>query len=443
MIELTNYKNRRDELRKLLGDCVGIVTASPARTKSYDTEHSYRPSSELKYLTGFEEPEAILVLCPHHPELSEVLFVRPKDPFLEQWSGERLGPQKSQALLGLEAVYSIEEFEERLPGLIDGHAMIAMDLMNTPLKQEQILKAMRSSYSQKKKRTVRPEGLVHISSMIGTLRLRKDANEILFMKKAQEVTDRAHRAAMAFTQPGVNESQIKAILHYHFNFHPASGEAYESIIAGGPRACTLHYVMNNQALKESDYLLIDAGSDFHLYASDVTRTFPVNGKFSGRAKDAYEIVLQSQKDALAESRPGKTLEGLHLTATKTLIKGLIDLKILQGSVDELYEQGAHKPFYPHSTGHWIGLDVHDPCPYLDSKLKPITFEPGMAYTIEPGLYFDPHDTKIPADLRGLGIRIEDDILITDKSYENLSISIPKEIAEIEEAMKVDYREFMK
>lgn len=442
MIELTNYKNRRDSLRKLLGDAVGIITSSPTRTRSYDTEHSYRPSSELKYLTGFDEPDSILVLCPHHPELSEVLFVRPKDAVLEQWSGERMGPQKAQEILGLEVVYSIDEFEQRLPGLIDGHAMIAMDLMNPPLKLEQIQKTMRSSYQQKKKRTIRPEGFIHISTIIGALRLRKDDNEILFMKKAQEVTNRAHRAAMAYTRPGVNESEIKALLQYHFHFQPAGGEAYESIVAGGARACTLHYVANNQVLKPSDYLLIDAGSEFNLYASDVTRTFPVSGQFSGRALEAYEIVLQAQKDAIAESRPGKTLEALHTTASKTLIRGLIDLKILSGNVDELFDQGAHKPFYPHSTGHWLGLDVHDPCPYLDSKLMPVTFEKGMVYTIEPGLYFDPHDTKIPSDLRGLGIRIEDDILITDKSYENLSSSIPKEVAEIEEAMKVDYREFI-
>jgi Xaa-Pro aminopeptidase len=442
-MNLTNYAERRQALKDQLKDTVAIIPAAPHQIRSFDTEYPYRQDSNLKYLTGLEEQEAVLVLAPNHPAIDEILFVLPKDPIKETWTGIRMGPDKARELLEMNHVYSIDELDQRLPDLLLGHSACALDLYasHTPWL-DRIKSIMTNLNNQRRLNRAKPQSLIHLNPIIGQMRLVKDQNEILFMKKAQEITARAHRSAMAYTRPGVNESAVAALLRYHFSHHPASNEAYESIVAGGANACVLHYVSNNKELKDGDLLLIDAGADFHLYASDVTRTFPVNGVFSGIQKHVYDIVLESQKEAINLSRPGKNQIELHEATCRVLAQGLIDLKVSDESVDSIIEQGILKKYYPHSTGHWLGLDVHDPCPYTDSEHQPIAFQKGMVFTIEPGLYFPPTDHELPNQLRGIGIRIEDDVLITEVGHEVLSASIPKEIKEIEHACERDYRELM-
>lgn len=441
-MEVTNFAKRRALLREKLGDKLGIITAAPLQTRSYDTEFPYRQDSNFKYLTGLDEAEAVLVLAPAHSAIKEVLFVRPKDPIMEVWTGTRMGPDKAREVLEIDHVFSIEELDDRLPDLMMGHANCSLNLRDSGPWVDKVLGHIKALNAKKRVPRAKPQGISDITPLLGELRLVKDQNELQFMKKAQEITNRAHRAAMAYARPGGNESQVMAMLHFHFRHNPAADEAYESIVAGGENACTLHYVKNNQELKDGDLLLIDAGADFHLYASDVTRTFPINGKYTPLQKDVYEIVLAAQKEAIDLSRPGKTQGNLHQACSKVLAQGLIDLGVFSESVESIIDQGLLRKYYPHSTGHWLGLDVHDPCPYFEKNEELISFREGMVFTIEPGLYFPPDDHGLPEKLRGLGIRIEDDILITDKSHENLSAAVPKSITEVEEACKRDWRELL-
>jgi len=445
VIEATNYSARRALLREKLGNAIAVIPSASHQTRSYDTEYSFRQHSVLKYLTGLEEQDSILVLCPNNIERPEVLFVRPKDAMMEMWSGKRLGPERAREILEIQHVYPIDQFDTILPELMLGHTAIAYDLFDASAPQS--LHKRLLDHAEKLQRTKRkfhvrkPDGVINLATLTGEMRLIKEGNELLFMREAQKITSRAHRAVMAKTAAGINEKELQALFHYIVSKNGAT-EAYESIVAGGENACILHYVNNNKKLKDGDLLLIDAGSEFHVYASDVTRTYPVNGKFTPIQRDVYEIVLSAQKEAISLSRPGKNLNDLHQATITVLSQGLKDLKVINESVETILEKELYKPFYPHSTSHWMGLDVHDPCPYLDGDLKPVSLREGMVFTIEPGLYFPPDRADLPTELRGMGIRIEDDILITDRAYENLSSSIPKEISEIEEEMKRDYRDFL-
>lgn len=441
-MEPTDYALRRRELAQALRGAAALIPSAPLRTRSHDTEYPFRQSSQLKYLTGLEdEQEAVLLITPEHPAIQEVLFVRPKDPLKEMWSGRRLGPEKARELLEIEHVYTLDELPTKLPELLLGHSAVALDLFESEGWVKKILEVLEGLNQRKKLARQKPLEIHHLAPLIGRQRLVKDANEIQFIKKAAELTTRAHHAAMAMAAPGRSEAEIMALLHFHFRSHPAGDEAYESIVAGGENACILHYVANNQPLKAGELLLIDAGAEFHTYASDVTRTFPIDGKFQGAGLEVYEICLHAQKEAMTQSRPGKTLDDVHRAACQVLAQGLADLKVFQERPADIIEQGLLKKYYPHSTSHWLGLDVHDPCPYFDEQQQPINFAPGMVFTIEPGLYFPPDDTSLPERLRGIGVRIEDDLLITEKSYENLTSGIAKEVRAVEEACKRDYREF--
>jgi Xaa-Pro aminopeptidase len=265
------------------------------------------------------------------------------------------------------------------------------------------------------------------------MRLIKEPWEIDQIKKAISISNKAHKAAMSFARPGILEYEVGATMEYIFKKNGGTHYAYESIVAGGDNANILHYTNNSEILKDGDLLLIDAGAEYNLYASDITRTFPINKKFSNTQKAAYEIVLTAQKAVIENSLPGRTLTENHQIALKILTQGLIDLKILKGSLEENLEKENYKTYYPHGTGHWLGLDVHDHNPYLEEDLSDIKFRPGMVFTVEPGLYLSKEDQNIPSEFRGIGIRIEDDLLITDKGNINLSQEVPKEIKDVEEA----------
>lgn len=441
-METTSYSDRRNELLNLMGTAMAVIGASDFKKRSHDTEFPYRQDSNFKYLTGFNEPDSILVLTPEG-EVKSTLFVRPKDELAELWSGKRMGVSKAEELMDVDAVHSIEDFERIFPDLMLGHDTIYMDLFEESSDVIKMLDRCKKLMWSKRKAKVRiPLNFKNLRNVIGRMRLQKDQNEILAMKKAAAATLLGHKGAMAFAAPGKNEAEVQAYMEFLFKMGGAQDVAYESIVAGGNNANTLHYVSNNQTLSDGDLLLIDAGAEFNLYAADVTRTFPVNGIFSSAQKEVYQLVLEAQKASIAKAVPGKTLTDVHKESVKVLTDGLIHLKVLGGSLEENLENHNYRRFYPHGTSHWLGLDVHDECPYIDETMEEYVLQPGMTFTIEPGLYFPATDATLRNELQGIGIRIEDDILITENGHDILTAGIPKEIKEVEEVCKADYKSFL-
>lgn len=437
------YKKRRQTLLKELGQSVALIPTNPHHTRSHDTEFPFRPDSNFGYLTGHLEPEALLVLCPQAEDAKEVLFVRPKNPELELWMGERLGPEKARELYQVDEAYGYDQLEEKLPELIDLHESIMMDIFAHGEWMQKVYPMMKKLNQQRKRKKPAPQGFLNLAPMLGKMRLKKDKHEIELMKKSAQITHDAHCAAMARAADGVNEGQVQSVLDYVFMDRGAQGEAYESIVAGGNNANTLHYIQNNQALKDGDLLLIDAGSELDLYASDVTRTFPVSGSYTPTQKKVYELILNVQKECIAMAAPGKKLSELHDFTCKGLSNALLELGFFKGkSLEQVVEEKLYRKYFPHGTGHWLGLDVHDTCPYFDKDYNDILFEEGMVFTVEPGLYFNENNEEVPAELKGIGIRIEDDILITANGHENLTASIPKEVADVESACQKNYKELL-
>lgn len=440
-MESTNFKQRRFNTLSKLKDGIAIIPAATHQTRSNDTEFSFRQNSNFKYLTGCSEPDAILVLTPHL-EQKDHLFVRPNDRLMEIWSGRRLGPERSKEVFDVDAAYPIDDFAKKLPELMKGHKEVFIDLFQNTELFMQVRKACMNLDPRGKLKVPTPKAFRHANTIVEQQRLIKDQNEVIQMKKAAEATNKAHRAAMALANSGINESEVFNLMEYVFRKHGAHHSAYESIVAGGENGTILHYVENNMTLNDGEMLLIDAGSEFNTYASDVTRTFPINGKYTGAQKEVYEIVLEAMKNSFSKCSVGHTLEEVHMESVKSLSDGLRHLKLYTESVDEIIEKTLYKEFYPHGTSHWLGMDVHDQNPYMGDDYKPVKFEKGMLFTVEPGLYFQPDNMKIPAELRGMAVRIEDDILITENSYENLTAMIPKEIKEVENACQEDYKQFL-
>jgi Xaa-Pro aminopeptidase len=427
------FKKRRNLLLDQLTDGIALIPSAEYKTRSHDTDYPFRQDSNFKYLTGFLEPGALLLLCKNHPDFKTILFVRPKDHHAEIWSGRRLGVEAGQETLGVDKVHSILDLDKELPGYLQNHKNVYLDIFGDSIFFKKIISKSKILNDAKKIKKYSPQNFFHLGNFLSKMRLIKEPWEIEQIKKANSISNLAHRAAMSLARPGILEFEVAAAMEYIFKKNGASHHAYESIVAGGDNANILHYTNNNEILKDGDLLLIDAGAEFNLYASDITRTFPVNKKFSGPQKALYEIVLNAQKAVIENSLPGKTLAENHQVALKILTQGLIDLKILKGGLDENLEKGNYKAYYPHGTGHWLGLDVHDHNPYLEEDLSEIKFKPGMVFTVEPGLYLGLNDQNIPQEFQGIGIRIEDDILITDNGNINLSREIPKEIKDVEEA----------
>ena len=431
----TSYKQRRTDLLTYLKGSIGILKAAPHMTRSNDTEFQFRQNSNFKYFTGFSEQESILVITPNN-NIKFHLFVRPKNELQELWTGKRMGVDKAKSILDIDEVYSIDDFAEKIIDLLPDHDAVYCDLFGDNSFMQDMLGYIKQTQTKYRKSSlISPYKLGDIKHFTKNLRLTKDTNEIQFMKRAAQVSSKAHIAAMAKAAPNVNESEVAALIEYICKKEGAPSLAYESIVAGGDNANTLHYIANNQKLNDGDLLLIDAGAEFNLYASDVTRTFPINGTFSGIQKDVYLLVLDAQKSCINMSLPGKSLIEIHNEARKILTQGLIDLKVLSGSLDENITESQYKKYYPHGTSHWLGMDVHDECHYHTEKRKDIQLAKGMVFTIEPGLYFPKSDKSIRSELQGIGIRIEDDILMTAIGHENLTSQIPKEIKEVEDVCR--------
>ena len=424
------YMDRRARLADQLREGVAILANGPEVFRNRDSHYPYRFDSYFHYLTAFPEPEAVCVVIAGNPPHS-ILFCRDKDAEREIWDGYRYGADAARQAFGFEEAYSISQLDEKLPELLANQPRLAY-LLGTDAGWDGRVLGWLNAVRAKSRAGVRaPEEIIDVRRWLDEMRLIKDGAELDIMRRAADISSAAHRRAMAKARPGRFEYEIEAELLHDFVRHGARHPAYASIVAGGANACVLHYVENTAQLKDGDLLLIDAGCELEGYASDITRTFPVNGKFSGAQQAVYELVLQAQLAAIETVRPGTRWNEPHDAALRILTQGMVDLKLLQGEVDGLIEQESYKRFYMHRTGHWLGRDVHDVGEYKQqSEWREL--RPGMVLTVEPGFYIRPAE-DVPAAFHNIGIRIEDDVAVTESGHEVLS-SAPKTVVEIEACM---------
>jgi Xaa-Pro aminopeptidase len=406
-----------------------VLAAGHDSPRNNDVDHEYRQTSSFWYLTGFDEPDAVAVLRPgsHTPY---TLFVRPFDPLFEIWVGRRAGVNGAVGPLGANASYPLDQLDSQLPKLLADCDTVYYALGSDDRLDEIIagLIKRRRSMAQRGAKSVRriEDPTAHVDLM----RLTKTENEVAILQEAIDITAHGFDAAMRTAAPGVYEYEVQAALERPFRQFGSPRNGYPSIVAGGANACVLHYIRNRDALGPDDLLLIDAGAEYGYYTADVTRTWPVSGKFTAPQRALYDIVLESQHQAIAAVKPGVGFDDVHRVATRALIEGLIDLGIMDGSVDDVMERQAYRDYYMHATSHWLGLDVHDCGPYRDDRGQ-VRLRPGMILTVEPGLYFGPQAKGAPDIYQGIGIRIEDDVLVTEDGCRVLSEGIPKEPAELE------------
>lgn len=433
-ISRAEFARRRRQLMGLMGpNSIAILPSAKELVRSRDTHFSFRQDSDFHYLTGFPEPDSVLVLLPGREHGEYVLFCRERDPVMETWHGRRQGQAGAKKHYGCDDAFPIGDIDEILPGLMEGRDRIYYEFGNHSDFDTHIMGWINSLRAQVKKGAKPPGELIDLNHFLHDMRLFKTQTEIEVMQQAVDISAKAHIMAMKCCQPGLNESDIEAEIKYQFASQGARFEAYSSIIAGGENACILHYVENNAELKDGELLLIDAGAELEGYAADISRTFPVNGKFTDLQKQAYHWVLKANQEAINAAVPGNPWNAPHEVAVRILTEGLVAMGILKGELDKLVETEAYKPFYMHKTGHWLGLDVHDVGDYLIDR-EPRVLEEGMVLTVEPGLYFAPKTKGLDKKWWGMGIRIEDDVLITKKSNQILSAAAPKQIAEIEALM---------
>jgi len=421
MIKEQEYRKRRERLLKKLPDnSVGVIFSAEPATRSHDTHHPYRQDSNFYYLCGFKEDSAALVFLKSKGETRTLLFVHKKDKLIELWTGERLGVKEAKKIFLFDEVYVIDDLQKRFKRFIKGKKSIYFEQNS---KKEGVKKVSRSTKEIKEKHDIVP--------LVQKMRLIKSASEIKMIRDSIDITAKAHHRAMKADKRGKYEYQLQAEIEHEFKVNAAYSDAYTSIVACGNNANTLHYIKNDKALADGELILIDAGCEHNYYASDITRTIPVNGRYTKAQKELYELVLITQLRIIAMIKPLVKRSHLQETAEKLLTKGMVELGILKGSYKKLIKEKKHKKYYPHGIGHWMGLDVHDPAPYRDAKEREIALQKGMVLTIEPGLYIDKNDKSVPKRYRGIGIRIEDDILVTKEGCENLSCHIAKTVDEIE------------
>jgi Xaa-Pro aminopeptidase len=429
------HRARRAHLLKAMGEGVLILATAPEAIRNRDAHYPYRFDSHFYYLTAFPEPDAVLVLIAGRggKRARHILFCREKNPEREIWDGFRHGPQAAKETFGFDAAYPYSELDKRLPMLLENQPRVCYPFGADPAWDTRVLGWINTVRGKARAGVTAPATLADAHALIDEMRLFKDSHEAELMQRAADISADAHIAALRACKPGMGEWAIEAELLRAFRQGGCQAPAYTSIVAGGANACVLHYISNDQILNDGDLLLIDAAGEFHGYAADITRTFPVNGRFSEPQKDVYEIVLAAQSTALAAVRPGNTWNAPHEAALRVITQGLVDLKLLEGEVDGLLEKEAYKPYYMHRTGHWLGLDVHDAGEYKQAG-DWRALEPGMALTVEPGLYIRPA-AGVPKALSNIGIRIEDDVLVTTDGHRVLTAAAPKLVKDIEEVMR--------
>lgn len=427
------FHARREKFMQAIGSAVAIIPSAPIRNRTHDLDYEYRQDSDFFYLTGFKEPEAVLVLVPNHPEHRVLLFVRPRDPERETWDGRRAGTEGAVRDYGADVAYPITEIDQILPLYLANQKSLYYRFGKDMAFDERVMGWLASVRAKARQGIEAPTVMVDPSELLHEWRLIKEPAEIDLMRKAATIAAEAHTRAMQVARPGMAEYELQAEIEYVFRKRGAMGPSYGSIVGGGDNACILHYVENDAALKDGDLVLIDAGAEYGFYASDITRTFPVSGRFSPAQREIYELVLQAELEAIAQVKPGNPYNAMHDTAVRVLTEGLVRLGILQGNVDELIATEAYRRFYMHRTGHWLGIDVHDVGRYkVNGEWRPL--EPGMVLTVEPGLYIAEGSEGVDPKYWGIGIRIEDDVLVTPTGHEVLTHGVPKAIAEIERLM---------
>ena len=423
------FNSRRRRLMQSLSAGAIILTAGHDAARNNDVDHQYRQPSSFWYLTGFDEPDAVAVLRPgsHTPY---TLFVRPYDPTFEIWVGYRAGVGGAVGALEANAAYSIDQLDSQLPKLLAEYDTIYYALGSDD-RVDGIISALvqrRRGMAQRGAKPIRR--IEDPTTQVDAMRQIKTNDEIALLQRAIDITAHGFDAAMRTAAPGVHEYEVQAALERPFRQLGSPRNGYPSIVAGGANACVLHYVRNRDALGPDDLLLIDAGAEYGFYTADVTRTWPVSGKFTAPQRAVYELTLEAQRKAIADVKPGAGFDDVHRTATRTLVQGLVDLGVMSGSVDGIMERQSYRDYYMHGTSHWLGLDVHDSGPYRDDRGQ-IRLRPGMVLTVEPGLYFGPQAKQAPDIYRGIGIRIEDDVLVTEDGCRVLSEAIPKDPDEME------------
>ena len=433
MIAASEFQRRRRQLMRIIGrDAIAILPAAPERIRNNDAHYPYRQDSDFHYLTGFDEPHAVLALVPGRKAGEVILFCRERDAERERRDGTRLGPERAVGGLGLDDAFPIDDIDDILPGMIEGRDRVYYHFGREIEFDQKLIGWVNRVRAQVRQGAHPPHELVALSHILHDLRLFKSRAELRLMAKSAQIAAQAHLRAMRATRAGGSEAMIAAeLLHALHSNHAVP--SYEPIVGGGANACVLHYRANNALLRDGDLLLVDAGAEFHCYASDITRTWPVNGRYSAPQRALYELVLEAQYRAIDEARPGRPFTAMHDAAVRTLTRGLLKLGLLEGSVEANLKSGAYKRYYMHKTGHWLGLDVHDVGDYrIDNE--PRLLEPGMVVTVEPGLYIAPDESGIDAKWKGIGIRIEDDVVISAKGPEVLSEALPKEPDAIEELL---------
>ena len=431
-----HFLARRKRLLKTIGDGVAIVPTAPEVIRNRDAHHPYRFDSYFWYLTGFPEPEAVVVLVGGNgrTKAKSILFCREKHEEREIWDGYRYGPKAAKTAFGFDAAYPIEQLDKKLPEFLVDRDTLWHAIGHDAAWDTRIAKALNEVRAQTRAGKRAPRAIHDLRAELDAMRLVKDGAEAAIQQRAADIASAGHARAMRACRPGMAEYELEAELTYEFRKRGADAHAYTPIVAGGANACVLHYVENNKLLNDHTLVLIDAGCEVEGYAADITRTFPVNGRFNAAQKDVYEIVLAAQEAAFAATAPGRHFMEAHDAAVRVLTQGLIDLKLLTGDLDNLIEKGDFRRFYMHRTGHWLGLDVHDAGEYKVGE-QWTALQPGMTVTVEPGLYIRPAD-DIPEALAGIGIRIEDDVRVTETGCD-IYTSAPKTIAEIEEVMRRD------
>jgi len=426
------YRGRRDRLARAMQSGIAVVPTAPERPRSRDSHYPYRFDSHFYYLSGFAEPESVLVIVAGEAPRT-LLFCRERDPEREVWDGFRHGPDAAKERYGFDEAHPIGKLDERLAALLENQAAFFYPVGADAEWDARAMKWLNAVRARARAGAAAPDRVQDVRALIDELRLVKDAQELSVMRRAARISAAAHRRAMQMARPGRNEYEVEAELLHEFRRNGAQFPAYSPIVAGGANACVLHYVANDALLRDGELLLIDAGCEFDGYASDLTRTFPVGGRYGGAQREVYEIVLAAQAAAMDKVRPGNAWNEPHDAAVRVLAQGMLDLGLLKGALPEILEKESYKRFYMHRTGHWLGLDVHDSGDYKrQGAWRPLA--PGMTLTVEPGLYIRAA-SDVPQRLHGIGVRIEDDVLVIDKGCEVLTAEAPKSIEAIEALMR--------
>ncbi len=436
MFDSKEFAKRRKQLMRMMGEgAMAILPAAPQRYRNRDSEFPYRQDSDFLYLTGFGEPEAVAVLIPHRPQGEYVLFCRDRDPVMETWNGRRAGPDGARERYGADDAYPISDIDDILPGLLENRERVYYSMGYSPEFDQRLMAWVNQVRARARGGSHAPVEFVALEHVLHDMRLYKSPAEIKVMRQSARIAAAAHQRAMRACRPGMMEYEVEAEFLHEFR-RAGAWVSYNPIVAGGGNACILHYNENDAPLRDGDLLLIDAGAELHGYASDITRTFPVNGRFSPAQRAVYELVLAAQQAAFDHVRPGSHWNEPHDAAVRVLTAGMVELGLLKGKVKDLIASEAYRRFYMHRTGHWLGLDVHDVGDYKVGGQWRV-LEPGMVLTVEPGLYIPAGSKGVAKKWWDIGVRIEDDVLVTKTGHEVLTQAAPKTVDEIEVLMARD------